>query len=287
MSVPSRSAAKNNNLDKKQIKDLTKDVSKLLNSRNIKAMFASVDTEGLGPERIASQMLLEISNNPDILMCSKSSIVCAIMNCLKWKLEPNSDMNFVYFIPYWNKIKGEYELSCELSYLGMIQIAYRAGTIKAIDSAVMYENDDKDFQLGTERFIRFRPKMDGGDRGKKVGAYAVIELSTGQQIIEIASLKDLEDFKAASKKGSDRLSPAWTKWEDQMFCKSTLKRAFKKVPKIPELKEAYYSSDEVFEGEFEHIKNDLTETNKEADINEQRDDIKKEMSQADEIAAMI
>ena len=284
-SSPSKSAS-NSSLDKKKIKDLTKEVSKTLNSRSVKALFASLDSNGLGSERLSSQMLLEIANNPDILKCSKSSIVCAIMNCLKWGLEPNSDLNYVYFIPYWNKIKGEYELNCELSYLGMIQLAYRAGTIKAIDAAVMYANDYMELQLGTERFIKFKPLLEG-DRGERVGAYAVIELNTGQQIIEIATLNDLKSFKTASKKGSERLGPAWSKWEDQMFCKSTLKRAFKKIPTIPELNPAFHSTDEIFEGEFKNISNELNETKEEqSDFDAKKEDLG-EVSQADEIAAMI
>lgn len=262
-----------------KLSDKRKDLSMMLNKDGVRKLIEAVDSEGFGADRVISQIILEATDNPDILDCTHASILNAALTCLKWKLEPNSDLNLVYFIPYNNKNTGEKELSCQLSYIGMIKIAYRLNTITAIDAGVVYENDYFEYVQGTKRHLIYKQELKA-DRGNKIGCFVVIDLPNGNQIIEIANTKDIEDFKSASRNQmGGKTSPAWQRWEDQMIIKSTIKRALKKAPSIPELAEREPGN--IYDGEANQITEALGLPSPKLETE------KEKKSQADDVADMI
>lgn len=165
------------------------------------------------------------------------------------QLNLNPANNELYILPY--KKGDKYVLEFEESYLGKKKKIKKFSSDKLIDaiSFVVREGDiyEPDINILDGDTLEFKPKS--FNNGPIIGAvcYLRFENSSKNRIIEM-SLEELEKIKEASKaKMGGKLSPAWQKWESEMYKKAVLKRALKDVyVEVPaDYQTAYMCTEEI------------------------------------------
>lgn len=135
-------------------------------------------------------------------------------------------------------------------YQGLIEILYRGGAVRSVNTHIIYDNDTFDVQMGTEERIIHTPNI--LKNGNKIAVYAVATLNTGGKVHCLLKRDEVESIKAeminklVKKKKSDNPSirkeeekeearrienSPWTRHEDEMWKKTAIRRLYKMIPK--------------------------------------------------------
>lgn len=206
------------------------------------------------PERFMRVTFMAIQKVPDLLNCTKESVVASMLKCAEWGLLPDGRQGAM--IPFNNrkKIDNEWHTFKEATFLpmyqGLIDLARRSGQIADIFPATIHEHDEFEYELGLNRTLKHKPKMDG-DRGKAIAYYCVIELKDGTKTFGPGPMtkQEVEAIRARSKSPN---SPAWQKDFDAMAWKTVIKRNLKFAPQSTEMAEAIdYDNEQDFGGEID------------------------------------
>lgn len=195
----------------------------------------------ISPENFIKSALNFVKNlrHDDI---DKNTIVSALLHCASDGLLPDGKQSTL--IPYGGAF------TYIPMYQGLIEIAYRGGSIRSINAHIICDNDTFEVQMGTEEKITHIPNI--FEAGNKIAVYAVATLKTGGKVYcflrkkEVESIKTDMTNKLKKKKKSDNptirkkeeddeaerieKSP-WTKYEDEMWKKTAIRRLFKIIPK--------------------------------------------------------
>ena len=183
----------------------------------------------------------------------------------------------LYILPY--KSGDKYVLNFEESYLGKQKKVKKFSADKLIDATAFVVREEDLYEpeidiLGGDS-LRYKPKP--FSTKKIIGAVCFLryEDETRNRIVEM-SLEELNQVKEASKqKMGGKLSPAWSKWESEMYKKAVLKRALKDVQiEVPvEYQNAYMSTEEIdnsnYDLDFEEKKTVVIETTEEEPVIEE------------------
>lgn len=163
--------------------------------------------------------------NDYLAKLDQDSIKDSIIQVALTGLTLNPALKFAYLIPRGGKC------TLDISYIGMIKILTDAGTVKNIDAAVVYEGDDFEFIRGTNPSLYHKPNF---KTQIKIGAYAVAYFRDGGSQAEFLPKYEIEKISETSEslknEKTAKYSP-WTKWSDEMWKKTVLKRMFKILPK--------------------------------------------------------
>lgn len=192
-----------------------------------------------GSEDNAKRLLLvameSVNKNPFLLKCTFESFGRALLTCSELKLFPGA-MQEAALVPMKNGKTGKYEVNFWPQYQGLVKLAHQGGFIKSIQTEVVYDNDDFDFQLGTNCFLKHRPYLGEGDRGARKAVYCCIETLHGTQIT-VLPMSFIEGIKRRSPAARSGMSP-WNGSADDydaMARKTALRQALKLIPKSTEL----------------------------------------------------
>lgn len=162
------------------------------------------------------QNVKDRQGRPALTVCSKSSVVYALMDMAVQGLSPAK--NQCYFIVYGN------ELQMQRSYFGTIAALKRLDRVKDIDAQVVHEGDE--FEVGADRVghlvvERFNPKFENLDK-PLVGAFAFIELTDGRVDYTVMTKKQIDTSWSQS-----RQHGVQQKFGDEMAKRTVLNRAAK------------------------------------------------------------
>lgn len=195
----------------------------------------------------------------------------------------------LYILPY--REKDGYVLNFEESYLGKKKKVKKFSSDNLLEAIAFVVREEDIYEPEVDLFkgdtLVFNPKP--FNDGRVIGAVCYLKFKdeTRNRIVEM-SLKELEQVKEASRdKMNGKLSPAWKKWESEMYKKAVLKRALKDIEiEVPteyqnayletedldnanydfdfedqKLKSVEFSNKEnkVIDGEVTEIKNDISE----------------------------
>jgi phage RecT family recombinase len=117
----------------------------------------------------------------------------------------------------------------------------RTGEVTSADAQVVHEKDHFKYVLGDHARIEHEPPPLGQDRGKVVGAYAIIKLKNGEVLRDVMSVKDIETTRSVSRAKD---GPMWTKFYGEAARKTVLRRCAKAAPQTAELEELLSRADE-------------------------------------------
>lgn len=126
-----------------------------------------------------------------------------------------------YLVPYGSK------LDYQTSYIGEIKLRkkYSVRPIRDIYADVVREGDDFTYEVvDGEPTLHHKPIT--FNTGKVIGAYAVCIFADGGKLIDTMSLEELENTRSASKAKN---SPAWSKFPNEMYKKTVLRRLCKTI----------------------------------------------------------
>lgn len=159
---------------------------------------------------------------------NSESLRFAILNTATIGVSLNPALKHAYLVPRGGQIV------LDISYMGLIHLAYESGGVKFVQAAIVREKDEYQSngmgEKPTHRFDSF------GDRGEIRGAYVVAKTKDGDFIVdemsikEIYSIRDRTEAWKAYKSGKSKSCP-WLTDEGEMIKKTVIKRAYKTWPK--------------------------------------------------------
>jgi recombination protein RecT len=178
------------------------------------------------PERLARIVMTSLRQTPELLRCTRESLLGSIMGAAQLGLEPGV-LGQCWLIPY----KGVATLV--VGYRGMTQLAWRSGQIASIAGRAVFEGDHFAFDFGADK-LEHRP-FGQTDPDKLTHAYAVIHTTAGGRLWDVMSREEIERVRERSAAG--RKGP-WLSDYSEMAKKTVLKRLFKLAPSSVEMQRA-------------------------------------------------
>lgn len=188
---------------------------------------------GVDVDRFVRTAMTVVSMNPDLLLCTPTSLFGSIMLAAKDGLLPDGKEAVIQ--PYNVKVSKPNEKpdrwEKQAQYMpmvkGMMQIMYRTGEVAMVDGVAVYEKDVFEYERGDMPRIIHKPYTGIEAPGPVVAAYVVIKLKNGEVKREVMFRRDIEAVRNASKAKD---GPGWKNWYDQFAIKAVIKRAFKQLP---------------------------------------------------------
>ena len=173
-------------------------------------------------ESIIQGVGLAMSDNPYLAKCDPATVYHSLLEILRQGL----DLNTCHLVPFGR------ECTPIIGYQGKIELAYRSGRIRKINTQVIHQNDTYTIDLASGE-IRHTLDLTLDDRGPALAAYCLIWLADQDDpLMELMTLRDFEKIKAdANRRNKGKLSPAYTNWPTEMWRRSVLNRALKRAPK--------------------------------------------------------
>jgi len=208
-----------------------------LESPAVRAKLAEVASAALKPEDLIRMTLVASSRSPDLLKCSRESILRALLDAAALGIQPGGLLGRGYLIPRANRKTNVVECCFDPGVRGLIDIARRSGQVKRIEAHVVHERDSFVVERTPLTTIRHVPS-EADDPGPIRAAYAVAEFTGGELQIEIVWQRDLAKIR---KLGSN--AGPWASWPDEMSKKTAIRRLCKYLPYDPMLERAMAASD--------------------------------------------
>ena len=177
--------------------------------------------------RFAKMVYTVISQSPDLQNCTLPSLIKAASQSASLDLDIDV-RGLAYLVPYKNH--GVLEAQFQIGYLGLIELAYRSGKVKAISAHCI---------LASEKGVVAIERTDGQytvkhpfsydkPTGKIVAVYAtaIVEGVDPQTVVMRAD--EVEALRQVSKAPN---SPAWKNHEPAMYKKTAIRQLAKFLPK--------------------------------------------------------
>ena len=183
----------------------------------------------LSSERFQRIALTAFSGNAKLQSCDPVSFLAAMMQSAQLGLEPNTPLGHAYLIPYKNQV------SFQLGYKGLIDLAMRSGAYQSIYAHSVYEEDEFNIDYGLEQSLVHKPKLTGS-RGNIVGYYGVYKLVNGGYGFAYMTRKEVEDHGRKFSKTYN--NGPWKTDFDAMARKTVIKQALKYAPVSIEIQKA-------------------------------------------------
>jgi recombination protein RecT len=193
----------------------------------------------VGGDRSRAEKILRVAANavqkvPALKQCDQGKLWMAILDVASMNL--TFGPRGAYLVPYQS------DVTVIVSPHGLIELAYRHPLVKAIQARVVREGEPFRIAYAPEPIVVHEPVI-GGTVGELIGAYAIIDLTTGGRVVEWMPKADIMKAKAVSRAASSGSSP-WAKWEEEMWRKTVLKRAMKYVPQSDDMQRAFEREDD-------------------------------------------
>ena len=168
-----------------------------------------------------------ISQNPALQQCTTKSLVRSMQQSASVNL-PIDKRQLAYFVPYKNK--GVMEAQLQISYFGLMELAYRSEKVKSITANCIYESerDDVIIKRVDGRFFVEHPFSFEQPTGKMIAVYATAEVDGIQPQTCVLRREEVEKYRAKSKAPD---SPAWKDFYDAMAKKTAIRQLAKFLPK--------------------------------------------------------
>jgi len=208
-----------------------KDVSELLMSKGLQAQLRLALPKHVTPERLARIVLTEIRRTPELLRCTRESLLGAIIQAAQLGLEPGV-LGECWIIPYGK------EATFIPGYRGMAQLAWRSDQVASVAARAVFDGDVFDFDYGSDE-LKHKPQGET-DPANLTHAYAIVHIKGGGRIWDVLTRAEIEKVRArsaASGKGP------WVTDYAEMAKKTALRRLLKLAPCSAELRTAMALND--------------------------------------------
>jgi len=195
--------------------EVKKDEIKFLLGDDVKAM------------KLMMSALMRAADDQKVRECEPNSIVKAVIQAALCGADLLAGLGEGYLVPYFNKDLGVKECQFMPGYrLGQRSINEATG-LRVVADVVCSKDHWRYSQVPL--IVEHTPSEDA-DRGEMLRSYAVLLDDAGRVMFcQIATARDVEQAKIASRKGRDQDSPAWRNWEDRMWRKVAIMRLAKEV----------------------------------------------------------
>lgn len=181
-------------------------------------------------QRFIKMVYTTISNSPQLQQCTVQSIIKAAGVAASLGLDVDSVRGLAWLVPYKNKEKGIIEAQFQIGYLGLIELAYRSGKVKAISAHCIYESEIEDIKIKREngRYAVQHPFSFKAPSGEMIAVYATAEVDGFGAFTEVLRFDEVEKVRKGGKAPN---SPAWMSHYEAMAKKTAIRRLAKFLPK--------------------------------------------------------
>ena len=223
----------------------------------LKAMAPTIEKvlpKHMTPDRMARIALGEIRKNPNLLACSVESLGAAVMQAAQLGLEP-STLGHCYFVPFNRKIKvgNRFEWIKDVQFIigwkGLLDLAWRGGTLVSIMAHEVREKDHFDFAYGLNERLEHVPSAEA-NRGAVVRYYAYAKLKNGGHVFIVRSREEIVQhaFKNSKQQNSGQLTGPWKDHFDSMAKKTIIRELMKFLPLSTEVVQQVDSDEKIMRG---------------------------------------
>lgn len=201
----------------------------------------------MSPDRLVRIALTCIRTTPKLAQCTPESLLGALFVAAQLGVEPVAGR--AYLIPFRNNRKkpdGQWHSVLEAQYVmgykGVAELFYRHDKAVQLDWGVVKEHDEFDYAMGTEAFLRHKPKATA--RGATIGYYAIATLKNGgKPFLFMSSEECMAHGREHSKSFDDKerkfsTDSPWATDPDAMCLKTVLLQLSKLLPLSVELQRA-------------------------------------------------
>ncbi|MFA5382235.1 MAG: recombinase RecT [Candidatus Micrarchaeia archaeon] len=180
-------------------------------------------------KRFAKMTYTAICQNPTLQGCTVNSIVKAASIAASLDLDIDT-RGLAYLVPFRNNKANTTEAQFQIGYMGLIELAYRSGKVKAISAHCIYESEKDavkisriDGQFSVEHPFSYTPPT-----GKMIAVYATAEIDGLGSQTTVLRADEVEKFRKISKAPN---SPAWANHYEAMCKKTAIRQLAKFLPK--------------------------------------------------------
>jgi recombination protein RecT len=190
------------------------------------AVIQSVMHQSLQPHMLTRLALMAMGQQPDLLLCTPTSVLQSVMTAAELGLRPGGARAQIHFVKY--KVQGVATCQPIIDYRGFAHIVRRANPGTDVRARVVYEGDDFELEDGSQQFCRHVPwpfsqrAKDGKDRGEIVASYCATENREWPRTrFDVMPVADILRRREVSKAYQyDQQGSIWVKWFD-MMCRKT------------------------------------------------------------------
>ncbi len=150
--------------------------------------FAKALGENVSAKKYAYVVYTYVRKNEHLWQCDPNSIVAGAMEAAELGLS-FSIRNECHLVPY----SGNATFQC--GYKGLMKLALNDARIQSLHAYAVFSNDEFQVELGGEPRIIHKPNIN--DRGSLVAFYAVAKDIKGNQIPEVMTAFEIEDWAKA------------------------------------------------------------------------------------------
>lgn len=193
-------------------------------------------------ERMVRLAAMAVQKTPALASVPREKLFLATMQIAQLKLDIGP--MGAWMVPY----KGD--ITVIVSPQGLIDLMMRSGFVKDVEARVVREHDEFDIEYGSGKRVVHKPNFKiAPAKNPPIGAYTVITLMTGGQIVEYMTQQEIEAIRGRSPSWNGRNGPSgpWVTDPMEMWRKTVLKRAAKYAPKSTELRDAIELDSKEFE----------------------------------------
>ena len=173
--------------------------------------------------------------NPKLEECTAESVKEAVVMVIQAKTTLNPSLSLCHLVP--RETNGVMRCILDFDYRGLIDILHRAGAIKRIGAAVVYEDEVKEEKFSYDPVMRmakhvpiYAASQSKHEARKVYGAYSTALLTDGTVDVEFMPFWELEKVAKGSRSSDNEYSPH-KNWKEEMYKKTTCRRHFKWLPK--------------------------------------------------------
>lgn len=181
-----------------------------------------------------------LRGNEILRKANPDSIKNAVVNIALTGATLNPALQQAYLVP------RDGQCCLDFSYRGLLKIATDSGGVKSIQSSVVYDFDEFDYEEGTETFIHFKRNLNPPADFVKdplkafwehlVCAFSIVTLHDGNKDYMILPRWRIEKVRNSSKAKSDKAP--WGQWPEEMTRKTVIKYHYKTLPQTDRMSNA-------------------------------------------------
>jgi recombination protein RecT len=180
--------------------------------------------------KIECSFAVQAFNKNDYLnKATPESKLQSVLNVAQTGLTLNPVRNHAYLIP--RSMNGRIECNLMPSYRGLVHLIMRTGQVMKIDSQVVREGDEFDYELGLRPNITHKPS---GSDSEITHVYAFAKLINGEVMVEVMTKEEIDRVRSNSDSYKSYVSKGfpspWVQWESAMARKVVIKRLAKYLP---------------------------------------------------------
>src|SRR5579859_4643184 len=213
-----------------------------LDLNNIKKTLEAVLPKHVTPERLIKVVLSATARKPDLLKCTRRSIVRAVMQAAELGLEVGGILGDAYLVPYNVKIteagqpdRWEKQVQMIPGYRGLIKLARNSGQITSISAWPVYKADTFEIDLAEETIIH-KPSLTTERKPDDiVFVWAQAKYTDGGKAIDFMTRSEVDAVRKRSKAANDG---PWVTDFAEMARKTVVRRLCKYLPLSPEMQKA-------------------------------------------------